>query len=100
MIIFNPLGEAQIEAIVEIQAARLAKLLAGRGITLTLTKKARELLARTGYEPAFGARPLKRAIQRDLMNPLSVCVLKGEFKEGDAVTADATKDGITFRKDK
>jgi len=97
-VIFNSLGREQIEAIVGIQVERLAAQLAGKGITLSLSKKAREYLVKEGYDPVFGARPLKRTIQRDLMNPLAVAVLKGDFKEGDAVTADAGREGITLRK--
>ncbi|MFA6033470.1 MAG: AAA family ATPase, partial [Myxococcota bacterium] len=98
IIIFNPLGEEQIKSIVDLQIARLAVMLAAKGITLKLSEKARDFLGREGFDPVYGARPLKRAIQRDLMNPLSVAVLKGEFREGDTITADAGKEGITFRK--
>jgi ATP-dependent Clp protease ATP-binding subunit ClpB len=100
VIIFNPLGREHIEAIVDIQVSKLGHLLAAKGIVLTLSKKAREFLAREGFDPVYGARPLKRAIQTDLLNPLAMAVLKGDFKEGDRVQADADRDGIRFKKEK
>ncbi len=98
VIIFRPLGLEQIGAIVELQLARMRKLLADRKITLELTPQAKELLATEGYDPAFGARPLKRAIQRLIQNPLALGVLEGKFGEGDHLVADASGEALVFSK--
>jgi ATP-dependent Clp protease ATP-binding subunit ClpB len=92
-IVFRPLGESQIGEIASLQLAKLEKLLADRKLTLELTPEARVLLAKEGYDPAFGARPLKRAVQRLLQNPLALQVLEGKFVEGDHIIADAGPDG-------
>ena len=84
-IIFNNLGRNEIAAIVEIQIKRLRKNLAGRKISLELTERAQALIADKGYDPVYGARPLKRTIQRLIQDPLAVKILGGEFKEGDRV---------------
>src|SRR6266481_4413254 len=97
-VIFQPLGRKEIASIVEIQARYLVKRLADRRITLELTAGARELLAREGYDPVYGARPLKRTIQRMIQDPLALELLNGTFGEGDTVVADAKGDTITFRK--
>jgi len=97
-VIFHRLDRAQITAIVDIQLIHLYKRLAGRKIKLEVTAKAKELLASEGFDPAFGARPLKRTIQRLIQDPLSMRILEGEFKEGDTVTADAKKGEIVFQK--
>jgi ATP-dependent Clp protease ATP-binding subunit ClpB len=96
IVIFRPLAEEQIAHIVEIQLTRLDKLLADRKLTLKLSDDARALLATEGFEPAFGARPLKRAIQRLLQNPLAMALLEGKFKDGDAIVAKAVGDHIEF----
>ena len=96
IVIFRPLGEAQIGHIVGLQLHRLDKLLADRKITLTLSDDAKALIASEGYEPAFGARPLKRAIQRLLQNPLALALLEGKFKDGDTIVAKAAGDQIEF----
>ncbi len=88
IIIFHSLGRALIQQIVDIQLERLEKYLQERNITVELTKKAREYLAREGYDPAFGARPLKRVIQRKIMDGLATEILKGTVSEGDRVVAD------------
>ena len=80
IIIFRPLGTEQIEQIVDLQLERLEKLLAERKITLELTPEAKRVLAEEGYDPAFGARPLKRAIQRLMQNPLAMAVLEGQVQ--------------------
>jgi ATP-dependent Clp protease ATP-binding subunit ClpB len=98
IIIFRPLGMEQIGAIVELQLARLRKLLDEKKITLELSDRAKALLAAEGFDPAFGARPLKRAIQRLIQNPLALSVLEGKFVEGDHLVADAAGDAITFVK--
>jgi ATP-dependent Clp protease ATP-binding subunit ClpB len=99
IIIFRPLGKDQIEHIIDLQLKRLEKLLADRKLTLELTPEAREVLATEGYDPAFGARPLKRAIQRLLQNPLALAVLEGRFVEGDRIVVGVDPKGeLTFRK--
>ena len=97
-IIFHPLSEADIGQIVELQLHRLDKLLADRKLTLELTDEAKSFLAHEGYDPAFGARPLKRAIQRHLQNPLAMAVLSGEFVEGDTIYAVVHGDALAFEK--
>ncbi|HEU4630137.1 MAG TPA: ATP-dependent chaperone ClpB [Gemmatimonadaceae bacterium] len=93
IVVFHPLSEAQLERIVELQLGRMRKLLAERKITLRLTPEAQRLIATEGYDPAFGARPIKRAVQRLLQNPLALAVLEGRFGDGDAILADAGPDG-------
>jgi len=101
IIIFRALGKAEIEHIIDLQLARLEKLLADRKLTFELTPAAREVLATEGYDPAFGARPLKRAIQRLLQNPLALAVLEGKFNEGDHIVVDKDAKGeLTFRTSK
>ena len=96
IVIFRPLAEEQISHIVDLQLTRLDRLLADRKITLTLSDEARAILAAEGYEPAFGARPLKRAIQRLLQNPLALALLEGRFKDGDHIVAKTDGDRIEF----
>jgi ATP-dependent Clp protease ATP-binding subunit ClpB len=95
-VIFERLGREEIAKIVEIQLQRLTQRLADRKITLTLTAGAKTFLAERGYDPLFGARPLKRTIQAELENPLAKAIIAGNIREGDAVTVDrnpAGKDG-------
>jgi len=99
-VIFNRLGKNEIGKIVDIQLTRLSQRLAERKITLVLTDAAKSLLAERGYDPMFGARPLKRTIQSDLENPLAKQVISGAIREGDTITADASADGIVFKKKK
>jgi ATP-dependent Clp protease ATP-binding subunit ClpB len=98
IVVFKALGRDEIGRIVKIQAAHLMKRLADKRITLTLSPAAEELLAREGYDPVYGARPLKRTIQRLIQDPLALKLLEGEFKDGDAVVADAKGGEIVFRK--
>ena len=101
IIIFRPLGKGEIEHIITLQLARLEKLLSDRKLKIELTPKAREVIATEGYDPAFGARPLKRAIQRLLQNPLAMSVLEGKFTEGDTILVDVASNGeLTFGKGK
>jgi ATP-dependent Clp protease ATP-binding subunit ClpB len=101
IIIFRPLGKAEIEHIIDLQLKKLEQLLADRKLTFELTPEAREILATEGYDPAFGARPLKRAIQRLLQNPLALAVLEGKFGEGDHIVVERDPKGeLTFRKAK
>ncbi|MDQ1430628.1 MAG: ATP-dependent Clp protease ATP-binding subunit ClpB [Actinomycetota bacterium] len=97
IVVFHRLGEAHIERIVEIQVDQLRARLGERGLGLELTEAALAHIARTGYEPDFGARPLKRVIQREVSDPIALTLLKGEYHDGDVVVVDATADGaLTF----
>jgi ATP-dependent Clp protease ATP-binding subunit ClpB len=96
IIIFNSLGREEIKSIVEIQLKRLRANLANRKLTLEITDRAKALLADKGYDPVYGARPLKRTIQRLIQDPLAVKILEGEFKEGDRVKIDAADDALVF----
>jgi ATP-dependent Clp protease ATP-binding subunit ClpB len=93
IIIFRPLGTAQIEHIVDLQLDRFRRLLADRKITLEIAPEAKRLLAEEGYDPAFGARPLKRAIQRLIQNPLALQLLEGRFREGEHLVATVGEGG-------
>jgi ATP-dependent Clp protease ATP-binding subunit ClpB len=98
IVVFKSLGREEIARIVSIQVAHLVKRLADKRITLTLTPAAVNLLAQEGYDPVYGARPLKRTIQRLVQDPLALKLLEGTFKEGDAVVADAKNGEIVFAK--
>ena len=89
IIIFNPLGKEQLAKIVELRLEDLRRLLADRKISIELTDKAKELIFAEGYDPAYGARPLKRAIQRMIQDPLAMRILDGEILQGDHVVVDA-----------
>jgi ATP-dependent Clp protease ATP-binding subunit ClpB len=99
IVTFRALGPAEIHQIVEIQMSDLRKRLAERKITVALTDQARDLLAERGYDPAFGARPLKRTIQRLVENPLALEILAGRVGEGDHVVIEAKGDALAFRKE-
>jgi len=92
IIIFNALGQAEIGRIVDIQLMRLQKLLADKKVSLELTAQARELLFKQGYDPAYGARPLRRALQQLVQDKLALKMLDGEILPGDHVVADANLD--------
>ncbi|MBN2265010.1 MAG: ATP-dependent chaperone ClpB [Candidatus Aminicenantes bacterium] len=99
VIIFRPLGKEALLAIVGLQLDLLAKRLADRKIGLEVAKEAKELLAERGFDPVYGARPLKRTIQRDLQNPLAMKILAGEYGEGDTAVVGVDKAGeLAFRK--
>ena len=93
VVVFRPLSREDLSRIVEIQLGKLRRLLAERNVTLELTEAAREGIADAGYDPEYGARPLKRAVQRLLQDPLATRILRGEFKAGDHVVVDEGKDG-------
>jgi ATP-dependent Clp protease ATP-binding subunit ClpB len=95
---FSPLSRDQIAEIVELQLARLRERLAERRITLDLTNTAKETLAEAGWDPAYGARPLKRAIQRLVENPLALRLLEGDFADGDTIRVDAQDGVLDFEK--
>jgi ATP-dependent Clp protease ATP-binding subunit ClpB len=98
-IIFRPLGMEQLSKIVDIQLRKLRKMLAERKIILEVTPEAEQVIAEEGYDPAFGARPLKRTIQRLIQNPLALAVLEGRFADGDRVVVKPDgKGGLTLEK--
>ncbi|MCF7222026.1 ATP-dependent chaperone ClpB [Marilutibacter chinensis] len=98
IVVFHPLAKAQIREIAKIQLAGLDRRLAERGLKLQLTDNAIALLGNVGFDPVYGARPLKRAIQQQLENPLAQRILAGEFVAGDTVVADAEGGQLVFRK--
>ena len=100
IIIFNPLGKEQLASIVALLLKSVEKLLAERQITLELTPAAQELLLREGYDPAYGARPLRRTIQRMIQDPLALQILEGAVLPGDHVRVDrdGQKDAMRFER--
>ena len=93
VVVFRPLGEEQLQHIVDLRLKDLEKLLADRHITIELTPAARHQIFTSGYDRAYGARPLKRAIQRLIQDPLAMKILDGEVLHGDHVRIDANKSG-------
>jgi ATP-dependent Clp protease ATP-binding subunit ClpB len=98
VVVFEPLTREQLAEIVELQLERLRARLAERGLDLELTDAAKEHLAEAGWDPTYGARPLKRALQRLVENPLALKLLEGEFAEGDTVRVDAKDGELVFEK--
>jgi ATP-dependent Clp protease ATP-binding subunit ClpB len=98
VIVFKPLTEEQLTAIVDIQLERLKRRLRDRRVDLVVTDAARKLLAQRGWDPVYGARPLKRAIQRMVQDPLAMMLLDGRFGEGDIVTVDVKGGDLSFEK--
>jgi ATP-dependent Clp protease ATP-binding subunit ClpB len=98
IIVFHSLLRTHLKEIVDIQLRGLMKRLADRKIKVELTDRAREFLVQEGYDPTYGARPLKRTIQRRLLDPLAMRVLEGEFREGDRIVVDADAQGLAFAK--
>lgn len=94
IVVFHQLSQDDLGEIVEIQVAALAERLAERGLSLDLTKAASAHIAEAGYDPDFGARPLKRVIQREVADPIALAVLSGELHEGDVVRVDASGSGL------
>jgi ATP-dependent Clp protease ATP-binding subunit ClpB len=99
IVVFHQLSRAQITQIIDVQLARLRQMLAERNITLELDDSARALLAREGYDPLYGARPLKRAIQTLIQNPLAVKLLRGEIQPGQVLRVSADGDEMKFNAD-
>jgi len=97
IIIFDRLTEDDLKKIVEIQLARLTKRLEQQKITLDLSDSAKELLAREGYDPVYGARPLRRTIQKEILDPLSIDILEGKVREGQTVHVDAKNGALEFK---
>jgi len=96
IVIFHSLSREHLSEIVNIQLRHVASRLAERGFTLEVSEAAREYLAEVGYDPDYGARPLKRAIQRELQDPLALQILSGEFQEGQIIRVDRNAEGLTF----
>jgi ATP-dependent Clp protease ATP-binding subunit ClpB len=90
IVVFHSLGRAELARIVEIQLGRLSRLLEEKQLRLELTERAKQAVGRAGYDPVYGARPLKRALQRMVLDPLAMKVLQGDFKPGDTVRVDAS----------
>ena len=97
IVIFHPLDADEIRQIVDIQLARLREASGRRGPHAGDHRRGRDLLAREGYDPVYGARPLKRALQRLVMDPLALKLLRGEFKPGEVIVGDAQGDVLEFR---
>jgi ATP-dependent Clp protease ATP-binding subunit ClpB len=100
IVVFHSLGREELGRIVDIQLRRLSKLLADKQLRLELTQRAKEAVGRAGYDPVYGARPLKRALQRMVLDPLALKVLQGDFAPGDTIKVDGEKSGdvLTFNK--
>ncbi|NLG65209.1 MAG: ATP-dependent chaperone ClpB, partial [Actinobacteria bacterium] len=98
VIIFHRLALEHIKGIVEIQLDLLRKRLAERDITLEITEAAKAYLAQQGYDPAYGARPLKRLIQREIQDKVALALLKGEFSDGDTIRVDERGLELVFEK--
>jgi ATP-dependent Clp protease ATP-binding subunit ClpB len=98
VVVFEPLTREQLGEIVGLQLARLRARLAERGIEIELTEEAKEVLAEAGWDPTFGARPLKRALQRLVENPLAMRLLEGDFADGDHIRVDARNGELVFEK--
>jgi ATP-dependent Clp protease ATP-binding subunit ClpB len=96
IILFHRLQRREMTKIVDIQMTRLARLLAERKITIDLEPAAREWLAEKGWDPAYGARPLKRVIQKSVQDPLAELMLSGRVKDGERVVISAGKQGLAF----
>jgi ATP-dependent Clp protease ATP-binding subunit ClpB len=96
IVVFHPLGKEHLANIVDIQLKHVSHLLADKGYRLEVSEAAREYLAETGYDPDFGARPLKRLIQREVQDPLALKILSGEFKDGDLIRVDRGPEGLLF----
>jgi ATP-dependent Clp protease ATP-binding subunit ClpB len=98
IIVFHALSREEMRSIIDIQLRGLMKRLEERKIRVELGDRAKDLLIAEGYDPAYGARPLKRTIQRQVLDPLAMRVLSGEFREGDVVRIDAPRGSLEFSK--
>jgi len=96
VVVFHPLGQAEIRAIARVQSRYLGQRLQGQQMTLTLTEALLDRLAEAGFDPVYGARPLKRVIQRYLENPLALSVLEGKVGDGSTVKVSAGEDGLAI----
>jgi ATP-dependent Clp protease ATP-binding subunit ClpB len=98
IVLFNPLGREQLEKIVDLQLASVLKLLGGRNVQLELTPAARSLVLAEGFDPAYGARPLRRTVQRLIQDPLAVEILQGHILPGERVLVDAAEGRMKFER--
>jgi ATP-dependent Clp protease ATP-binding subunit ClpB len=98
IIIFNSLSKELLKQIVDIQINRMKKYIKEKGIDIVLTETAKEMFAETGFDPVYGARPLKRALQREILNPLAIKLLDGTFHEGNVIEVDFADGKLRFRK--
>jgi ATP-dependent Clp protease ATP-binding subunit ClpB len=100
IIVYKPLGREELREIVDLQLERGREWLTDRKMAMEVTEAARDLISQEGYDPAFGARPLKRALQRLLLNPLSASLLEGNFGDGDTIVVDREtgEDRLVFRR--
>ena len=96
IVVFHALQRSQLRQIVDIQLGRLRQLLKDRQISIELTDKAKDLVVAEGYDPAFGARPLKRVLQHKVADPLANDILRGKIESGDHILVDALGDALTF----
>ena len=99
IVIFNPLTKELLKQIVEIQVNRMKRYIAEKNVDIRLTEKAKEYFAGIGFDPIYGARPLKRALQREILNPLAMKILDRTFREGDTVLVDYEKDTLHFTRE-
>jgi ATP-dependent Clp protease ATP-binding subunit ClpB len=100
IVCFKGLTLEDLNQIVDIQLEKLKRLLIEQNIKFEITQEAKDCIARLGYEPAYGARPLKRVIMHDVENPLSKMLLKGDFASGDTILIDVKDDELAFKKEK
>jgi ATP-dependent Clp protease ATP-binding subunit ClpB len=100
IVIFNPLTKELLKQIVEIQVNRMKRYIAEKNVDIRLTEKAKEYFAGIGFDPIYGARPLKRALQREILNPLAMKILDRTFREGDTVLVDYKQDTLHFTGEK
>jgi ATP-dependent Clp protease ATP-binding subunit ClpB len=98
VVIFRPLGKGEIKQIVDIQLRSLRRRLEERSITLELSDAAKELVAREGFDPVYGARPLRRTIQKEIVQPLAMRLLRGEFHDGDHIQVDVRNGELVFER--
>ncbi|MEP6821880.1 MAG: AAA family ATPase, partial [Chthoniobacterales bacterium] len=99
IIIFDRLDDEELKQIVEIQLKRLVRRLENQKITLELSDAAKAMVAQAGYDPVYGARPLKRAIQKQILDPLSMDILEGKFREGQTIRVEAVDGTLQFQAD-
>jgi ATP-dependent Clp protease ATP-binding subunit ClpB len=100
IIVFNPLSKEHLSVIIDLQLKRLEAQLADRGLKLEVTLAAKEIVMNDGYDPAYGARPMRRSIQRLIQDPLSLRLLAGEFLLGDTIVVDRDGDGTKLKFEK
>jgi ATP-dependent Clp protease ATP-binding subunit ClpB len=98
VVVFRPLSRDDIESIVALQMARLRQMVAARGLVLDVDPAAMQWISETGYDPVYGARPLKRVIQRELQNPIALALLEGNYEEGDTVRVTRDDSGLRFER--